>query len=69
MNTVSRSYLEEILTVEHGMGMDGLLRSRMDDLYGILNGVTTRSSPPDYRRALRRVVRRRQAENKAVLQS
>jgi ADP-glucose type glycogen/starch synthase len=39
VNTVSRSYLEEILTVEHGMGMDGLLRSRMGDLYGILNGV------------------------------
>jgi starch synthase len=39
VNTVSQSYLEEILTVEHGMGMDGLLRSRMGDLYGILNGV------------------------------
>ena len=39
VNTVSRSYRDEILTVEHGMGMDGLLRSRMDDFYGILNGV------------------------------
>jgi starch synthase len=39
VNTVSRSYREEILSVEHGMGMDGLLRSRMGDLYGILNGV------------------------------
>src|SRR5215211_4705650 len=39
VNTVSRSYLEEILTVEHGMGMDGLLRSRTGALYGILNGV------------------------------
>jgi starch synthase len=39
VNTVSQSYLEEILTPELGMGMDGLLRSRADDLYGILNGV------------------------------
>lgn len=39
VNTVSRRYREEILSVEHGMGLDGLLRSRMDDLYGILNGV------------------------------
>lgn len=39
VNTVSRNYLQEILTVEHGMGMDGLLRSRVGDLYGILNGV------------------------------
>ena len=47
VNTVSRSYLEEILTVEHGMGMDGLLRSRMDDLYGILNGVDYEEFAPE----------------------
>jgi starch synthase len=39
VNTVSRRYLEEILTPEHGMGLDGLLRSRRRDLFGILNGV------------------------------
>ena len=47
VNTVSRSYLEEILTVEHGMGMDGLLRSRMGDLYGILNGVDYEEFAPE----------------------
>jgi starch synthase len=47
VNTVSRSYLEEILTVEHGMGMDGLLRSRTDDLYGILNGVDYEEFAPE----------------------
>lgn len=39
VNTVSRRYLDEILTVRHGMGMDGLLRARDGDLRGILNGV------------------------------
>lgn len=39
VNTVSRRYLEEILTVRHGMGMDGLLRAREGDVHGILNGV------------------------------
>ena len=47
VNTVSQSYLEEILTVEHGMGMDGLLRSRMGDLYGILNGVDYEEFAPE----------------------
>jgi starch synthase len=39
INTVSRRYCEEILTPEHGRGLDGLLRSRAEDLLGILNGV------------------------------
>jgi ADP-glucose type glycogen/starch synthase len=41
VNTVSRNYLAEILTPEHGMGMDDILRARSktDDLYGVLNGV------------------------------
>src|SRR5918994_626796 len=47
VNTVSRSDLEEILTVKHGMGMDGLLRSRMGDLYGILNGVDYEEFAPE----------------------
>jgi starch synthase len=47
VNTVSRSYLEEILTVEHGMGMDGLLRSRKGELYGILNGVDYEEFDPE----------------------
>jgi glycogen synthase len=39
VNTVSDSYLEEILTPEHGMSMDSVLRSRQGDLYDVLNGV------------------------------
>lgn len=39
ISTVSRGYAKEILTEEFGCGLDGLLRTREDDLYGIINGV------------------------------
>ena len=41
ISTVSPSYATEIRTPEGGMGMDGLLRARAADLYGILNGIDT----------------------------
>ncbi len=39
ITTVSKKYSEEIQTSEFGYGMEGILMSRKDDLYGILNGV------------------------------
>ncbi len=38
ITTVSPRYSQEILTPEHGYGLDPVLRSRMRDIYGILNG-------------------------------
>ena len=38
IGTVSEGYAREILTPEFGCGLDGLLMTRKDDLYGILNG-------------------------------
>ncbi len=39
ITTVSPTYARELLTPEFGMGLDGLLRARQDDLSGILNGI------------------------------
>jgi starch synthase len=39
VSTVSPRYSKEIQTQEFGEGLDGLLRSRATDLFGIINGV------------------------------
>ncbi|MFH0926058.1 MAG: glycogen synthase GlgA [bacterium] len=39
ITTVSPTYSKEIQTPEYGHGMEGILRHRSKDLYGILNGI------------------------------
>jgi len=39
LNTVSNKYATEIQTPDLGEGLDGLLRRRAQDLYGIVNGI------------------------------
>ncbi len=39
VTTVSEGYSKEIQTPEFGYGLEGVLRSRSKDLYGVLNGV------------------------------
>jgi starch synthase len=39
LNTVSRQYGNEIQTPEFGYGLDGILRTRRKDLFGIVNGI------------------------------
>ena len=39
LNTVSKRYAQEIQTKEHGSGLEGILSSRAEDLYGIINGI------------------------------
>ncbi len=39
ISTVSDTYAHEIQTSEYGYGMEGILRSRQDVLYGIINGI------------------------------
>jgi starch synthase len=47
LNTVSRSYAAEIQSEEYGFGLDGVLRSRGADLYGIVNGVNYAEWSPE----------------------
>ncbi|MBU1148561.1 glycogen synthase [Patescibacteria group bacterium] len=39
INTVSPTYAQEILTSEHGEGMEKDLQQRKEDLFGIINGI------------------------------
>ncbi|MEW5802222.1 MAG: glycogen synthase GlgA [bacterium] len=39
ISTVSKGYSREIQTPEYGIGMEGVLQYRSQDLYGIVNGV------------------------------
>jgi starch synthase len=39
INSVSPTYAKEILSREKGFGLEGVLRKRKDNLYGILNGI------------------------------
>jgi starch synthase len=39
ISTVSNTYAKEILEPENGFGLDGVLRKRKGDLFGIINGI------------------------------
>lgn len=39
LTTVSPRYSQEIQTTDQGAGLDGVLRMRKDDLFGVLNGI------------------------------
>lgn len=46
LSTVSKTYASEILEKENGFGLDGVLRERKEDLYGIPNGLDYREWDP-----------------------
>lgn len=39
LTTVSDTYAKEILDPENGFGLDGVLRKRKNDLFGVINGI------------------------------
>ena len=47
ITTVSPTYAREIQTPEHGVGLDRLLRTRRDVLFGILNGIDEAEWSPE----------------------
>ncbi len=46
ITTVSPTYAHEIRTAAYGMGFEGLLQSRADSVFGILNGIDTTAWNP-----------------------
>jgi starch synthase len=46
LNTVSETYSREIQTPEFGEGLDGILRKRARDLFGIVNGINYHEFDP-----------------------
>jgi starch synthase len=66
VTTVSETYAREITTAEHGCGLDGLLRLRMDEgrLTGIVNGIDDSWTSPvaDAARGIRLWKRRSAAD-------
>jgi starch synthase len=46
LNTVSETYSREILLPESGFGLEGVLRKRQKDLYGVVNGIDYREWDP-----------------------
>jgi starch synthase len=46
ITTVSPTYAREILTPDYGFGFDGILRTRANDLVGVLNGIDTTAWDP-----------------------
>ena len=39
LSTVSSTYAREILTEAYGFGLEGVLKNREKDLYGVINGI------------------------------
>jgi|Deesub1362A_J573_1020465.scaffolds.fasta_scaffold00309_14 starch synthase len=46
LSTVSRTYAREIQTAEYGQRMEGVLRQRSHELYGIINGINYHEFDP-----------------------
>ncbi len=66
LTTVSPTYAKEIQRPEFGFRMDGILRYRSNDLYGILNGVDTDIWNPAKDRLIPAQYTARTIEKKAV---
>lgn len=64
INTVSRTYAGEIQRPELGERMDGLLRKRSHDLYGIVNGINYHEFNPKTDHRIHRNYDRNSIENK-----
>ena len=69
ITTVSPTYAREILEPEYGYGMNGLLRHRLADLSGILNGIDERHWNPGTDKHLKQPYNRRTLHKKQLNKS
>jgi len=71
LTTVSPTYASEILEPEFGMGLEGLIAARVDDLTGIVNGIDDQIWDPENDRHIAATYSaaqmKRRAENRAAL--
>jgi len=73
VSTVSETYAREITTPEYGFSMDGVIRGRSADLYGIVNGIDYDKNNPEtdphiFKTYSIDTARAGKADNKAQLQ-
>lgn len=73
INTVSRTYAEEVKTPEFGEGLDGLFRARDHEFVGIVNGIDDQTFDPASDKLIPhhytvRTVRSGKTKNKLALQ-
>ena len=67
VSTVSETYAREITTPAYGFSMDGVIRSRCADLYGIVNGIDyERNNPATDRLIFKNYDQKTAAEGKAA---
>ncbi|OGP51170.1 MAG: starch synthase [Deltaproteobacteria bacterium RBG_13_43_22] len=69
LNTVSPNYRKEILTPANGFGLDGVLKTRENDLYAVLNGVDYQIWDPSQDPFLPAVYSPDDLENKKICKS
>jgi starch synthase len=67
INTVSKGYAQEMLTPEYGSGLEEFLKTRQEDLSGILNGLDTESWNPALKTRYSGDSLAKRAENKTAL--
>lgn len=66
ITTVSPTYARELMTSEFGMGLEGVLAARSDDLSGILNGIDMKAWDPAKDPALAQTYTSRTLAKKAM---
>lgn len=64
ITTVSPTYAKEIQTKEYGAGMEGVLSTREEDLFGVLNGIDTQIWNPKADKFIPKNYTRKNLKNK-----